>query len=447
MGKAALATPLMDFSRSRELYEKARKRTPGGVNSNVRLWEQPWPLFFESAEGSRLHDVDGNELIDYVLGQGPMLLGHNPPAVLDAVSRQLRRGLLYGGQHELEIAAAEKLAGMIPSAERVRFNMTGTEAVQAAIRIARAATGRTRVLKFQGHYDGWADSVLYNTGSASSAGADPDLFKPVAESPGVSASVADDLFVAEWNDPERLERILGNHGHELAAVIMEPVMGNSGVIEPVPGYLERARAACSRHRVVLIFDEIITGFRLGPAGAQGRYDVTPDLCVLGKAMASGFPVACVAGKAELFDGVDNGAVTLAGTFNGYPIGLAATLATLDILSDPASGVYDRLESLGRQLRDGISEIVRGSGAGILVQGLPSLFAISFTKLGAIRNQAEASQSDVAALRAFIPHLLRRGVRIAGRGNWFLSAAHTHDEVNVTLTAFESGLKAYLNAAG
>ena len=437
--------PLMTFERSRELLAKARTTTPGGVHSNVRLWEQPWPLFFESASGSRLRDVDGNELIDYVLGQGPMILGHNPPEVVEAVSRQLQRGVLFGGQHELEISVAEKLVQMIPSAERVRFNSTGTEAVLSAIRIARAATGRTKVLKFQGHYNGWADSVLYNTSSPSPAHTSGGLLRPVPESPGVAASVADDLLVTEWNDSGAVEEILSRHHDEVAAVLMEPIMGNSGVIEPEPNYLHRVRSACSRYGAVLIFDEIISGFRAGPGGAQGRYGVNPDLSVFGKALASGFPVSCVVGRKDLFAGVDAGDVMHAGTFNGNPIGMGAALATLNVLSDQSAGVYARLERAGAQLRDGIAELASTHKAQILVQGIPSLFAISFTKRHAIRNHSEAGQSDMAALRRFIPHLLRRGVRIAGRGNWFLSAAHSNDDVDQTLFAFEGALKAYSQA--
>ena len=244
----------LTFDESRRLLDRAKRTTPGGVHSNIRLSEQPWPLFFDHADGSHLYDVDGNDLIDYVLANGPLLLGHTPRPVIEAVKRQLDRGLIYAGQTDLEIEASERIVDMVPCAEQVRFNMTGTEAVQAAIRIARAATGRQKILVFQGHYDGWADNVLFNNGtmgrSLDEDGAVGEL-APVPESPGVEAVVATDVIVAQWNDADAVESVLARHRDDLAAVLMEPIMGNSGVILPRPGYLETVqigRASC-RERV------------------------------------------------------------------------------------------------------------------------------------------------------------------------------------------------------
>ena len=427
----------LSFEESRRRHEAAKRTIPGGVHSNIRLFEQPWPLFFDRAEGSHVFDVDGNDLIDYVLANGPLLLGHSPRPVIEAVKAQLDRGLLYAGQTDLEVEASELIAAMVPCAERVRFNMTGTEAVQAALRIARAATGRQKVLIFQGHYDGWADSVLFNTSSRGPR--EQGELMPVPESPGVETVVAQDLVVVEWNDAAALARVMDAHRGELAAVLMEPVMGNSGVIEPRPGYLERARELCTRDGTVLIFDEIITGFRIGPGGAQKKYGVTPDLAVFGKAIASGLPVSCVVGRADLFDEVGAGRVMHAGTFNAWPPGMAATVATLQILGDPGSGVYEALDRVGTRLRDGLAEVARSRAGGILVQGLPMLFSTTFNPLPAVHDHVEAAQADAAALRRFIPLLLGRGVRIAGRGAWMLSAAHTEDDVEVTLDAFDAAL--------
>jgi glutamate-1-semialdehyde 2,1-aminomutase len=310
----------LTFEESRLRLERAKRTIPGGVHSNIRLSEQPWPLWFDHADGSHIYDVDGNDLIDYVLANGPLLLGHTPKPVTDAVKVQLDKGLIYAGQTDLEVEASERIVQMVPCAEQVRFNMTGTEAVQAALRIARGATGRQKILLFQGHYDGWADSVLFNNGtmgrSLDADGAEGEL-AAVAESQGVQGAVAADLIVAQWNDADAVEAVLARHRDEIAAVIMEPILCNSGVILPRPGYLELVRDLCSRFGIVLIFDEIITGFRVGPGGAQGMLGVTPDLAVFGKALASGLPVACVAGRAALFDGVSVGRVMHAGTFNAW----------------------------------------------------------------------------------------------------------------------------------
>ncbi len=429
----------LSFEASRSRLDRAKRTTPGGVHSNIRLSEQPWPLFFDHGEGSHLVDVDGNTLIDYVLANGPLLLGHTPTAVTDAVKVQLDRGLIYAGQSDLEVEAAERIVAMVPCAEQVRFNMTGTEAVQAALRIARAATGRQKVLIFQGHYDGWADSVLFNTATPGGRAAASGELEAVAESPGVARSVSADLVVAPWNDPDAVESVLARHRDDLAAVLMEPVMGNSGVIEPRPGYLQLVRDLCTRFGIVLIFDEIITGFRVGPAGAQGRYGVSPDLAVFGKALASGLPVACVAGRADLFAEVGAGRVMHAGTFNAWLPGMAATVATLRILGDPASGVYETLDRIGTRLRDGLAEIAGANGGDLLVQGLPMLFSTTFNPLPAAFDHADATRADPARLRRFIPHLLRRGVRIAGRGTWMLSAVHSDEDVDRTLEAFHGAL--------
>lgn len=441
MGGAANLT----FEESRRRLERAKRTIPGGVHSNIRLSEQPWPLFFDHADGSHLFDVDGNDLIDYVLANGPLLLGHTPRPVIEAVKQQLDRGLIYAGQTDLEVEASERIVDMVPCAEQVRFNMTGTEAVQAALRLARAATGRQKVLIFQGHYDGWADSVLFNTGTVGrrldEEGATGEL-SPVAESPGVESAVAADLIVAQWNDADAVEAVLARHRDELAAVLMEPIMGNSGVILPRPGYLETVRELCTRFGIVLIFDEIIMGFRAGPGGAQGRLGVTPDLAVFGKAMASGLPVSCVVGRAELFADVATGKVMHAGTFNAWAPGMAATVATLRILGNPSSGVYEHLERVGTRLRDGLAEIGRRRGGGVLVQGLPAVFNFSFNPLTETFDHAGTSRADYAQLRSFIPHLLSRGVRIAGRGNFMLSSEHSDADIDRTLEAFDGALAAF-----
>ncbi|MCY4370963.1 MAG: glutamate-1-semialdehyde 2,1-aminomutase [bacterium] len=435
----------LTFGKSRLLHEDSKKVIPGGVNSNVRMGEKPHPIFFKASEGPYLFDVDGNRLIDYVMGQGPMLLGHRPAFVTAAVEEQLGKGILYGAQHELEVEVAQLITRTVPSAEVVRFNMTGTEAVQAALRVARAATGRNTVLKFEGHYHGWADSVLFNVGSGSRARPDGRGTEPVPESAGVAADAGASLIVAPWNDPEALGELLSAHGHEIAAVIMEPVMANSGVVEPLPGYLEEVRRMCDEHGIVLIFDEVITGFRASLGGAQGRYGVTPDLTTMGKALASGFPVGCVAGRRDLMAGIGTGAITHAGTFNATPITMAAARATLEYLHEGGDELYAGMETRGRRLMRGLNEVMDGQDLPCRVQGLPTIFNLMFTDLPAVRNHREVLMTERARRVAFLPHLTSAGVRISGFGNFFPSDAHTDTVIDETVERFDSALRSFRSA--
>ena len=430
------------FEQSQRLLESSKKVIPGGVNSNVRMGEQPHPIFFESAEGPYLFDADGNRLIDYVMGQGPMLLGHRPDFVIEAVEHQLSLGILYGGQHELEVEAARLITRMVPSAEMVRFNMTGTEAVQAALRIARAATGRHLVVKFEGHYHGWADSVLFNVGSGSESRADGPGTAAVAESAGMAPEAGSSLIVVPWNDAEALGEVLESVGDSVAAVIMEPVMANSGVIEPVPGYLEAVRELCDRHGIVLIFDEVITGFRAGLGGAQGRYGVTPDLTTMGKALASGFPVGCVAGKRAIMEIVSSGTVTHAGTFNASPISMAAARAALEHLYLGGSELYGGLEEQGLRLMEGLREVFDAHGVPCLVQGLPTIFNLMFTESTDVKDHREVLTTDKAGRAVFQSHLAAAGVRISGLGNLFLSSTHTEEVIDSTVERFDLALRSY-----
>ena len=427
------------FDTSYARLQAAKRLTPGGVHSNVRLHEVPWPLYFESAEGAYLRDVDGNQLLDFALGQGPLLLGHRPPEVIEAVERQLQSGLLYAGQHDLELEVAGLVAAMVPCAERLRFCVTGSEAVQLAIRLARAATGRGKILKFQGHYHGWADTVLFNVGAT---GPSRDgLIDVVPESTGLAPSSYKDVLVAQWNEEAVLERVLSDHGSEIAAVIMEPVMANTGgVIPPRPGYLEAARKLCDREGAVLIFDEVITGFRLAPGGAQSRLGVTPDLAVFGKAIASGFPLSCVAGRTSLLDGVEQLGVNHSGTFNGSPVSLAAAAATLRLLSDPSQAIYERLNQVGSRLLVGLRELGSASSIPLIVQGFPELMATIFIGLPAIHNYADAERADSGALQRFLRSMVSHGVRVTSRGTWMVSSAHSESDVDAALAATRQALQ-------
>ena len=341
----------MGYQRSAELFERAKKTIAGGVTSDVRISMKPMPLYFERGEGAMLYDVDGNGYIDYALGQGPLILGHSPPAVLDAVEEAMRRGQIYAGQSELEVQAAEAVADLVPCAGLCRFSLSGSEAVHAAVRLAKAVTGRRKLLRFEGHYHGWFDNVLVGP----SGDGDGATAMTEGQSPGAVAEV----IVQPWNDLDAIEATFARHGGELAAVIMEPVMCNTGVIPPDDDYLEGVRAYCDRYGSLLILDEVITGFRLAPGGAQERLGVTADLATYGKALAGGFPASAIVGRSDLMERFGSG-VNHSGTFNGNIISSAATVAALHELTRDDNAAYKRIEHSGSALMTGLREIAAAS---------------------------------------------------------------------------------------
>ena len=404
--------------RSEELREQALELTPGGVHSNVRLLGPQ--VFISHGKGARLYDVDGNEYIDYLLGQGPNFLGHAPDEVLDAVDAACRKGMVYGAQHELEIRAAAAVLQAIGWADKVRFAMTGTEAVQAALRAARAATGRDKFIRFAGQYHGWLDNVLV---AVDEAGA------PRVASEGQLAAHLDDSIMLPWNDLSIVEDVLEDVGDEVAAIITEPVMLNAGSIEPRPGYLEGLRELCDRHGVVLIFDEVISGFRVALGGAAERYGVTPDLATYGKALAGGWPVAALAGKEDLMEGFGTARINHSGTFNASVMACAATTATVErLVADPP---YEALERLGGRLQDGLRQLANEYGIEMNVQGLPMAFHVGFGS-GPVTDFGSLQRLDLAGYASFAQTLVEHGVWVTGRGIWYVSAAHTDTDVDVTL---------------
>jgi len=419
------------FEASRAAMARGTEVLAGGVNSFGRAGMSPTPLVFTHAEGAYLFDADGNRLLDYYLGMGPMMLGHTPASVREAVVAQLAKGILFAGQTEVEFEAARLVCAMVPCAERVRFASSGTEAVQAALRLARAATGRNVVLKFEGHYHGWTDSVLWSTRPGLQEAGRRDAPNPVAGSLGQDPSMADSIALLPWNDLDLLRRRLLRR--DVAAVIMEPVMCNVGAILPLPGYLEGALAACREAGTLLIFDETITGFRLGPGGAQQRLGVTPDLAVFGKAIASGFPVAAVAGAAGLMDRfAAGGGVIHGGTYNGAPPSMAATVATLTALSTP--GFYETVDSHGAALMSGLRRIFRDAGVEAVVSGFGTVFSVGFGLDRPATEWRDLVQLDQPRHVAFCLAMLRRGVRLMERGTWFLSCEHRATQVEETLRA-------------
>ena len=423
------AEKLLDFERSAAIIAENSRFVAAGVNSNFRIGMAPGPLVFERGEGAHLFDVDGNRLIDYYCGMGAMVLGHNPAGVRDAVKKQVDEGILFAGQTAIEFEAARLVCERIPSAERMRFGSSGSEVVQAAFRLARAATGRKTIIKFEGHYHGWFDNVLWSTAPALNAAGPASAPVPVGGSAGQDEDEAAKLAILGWNDLEALERRLAEG--DIAAVIMEPAMCNQGAISPGEGYLQGALDACHRHGALLIFDEVITGFRLGSGGAQKRFGVTPDISVFAKAIANGFPVAAIVGRADLLDMFGSGGVLHGGTFNAQPVTMAAMVATQKALTPE---LYERTSARGLKLQAGVREALSEAGIKAQVVGFPMVFHVAFGLDAPAKNYRDLATSDKAGYASFALALLKRGVRVLERGAWFVSAEHDEDVIEETLRA-------------
>lgn len=417
-----------DQDRSQALHARAEKLTPGGVHSNVRLSGPR--IFLERGQGAWIWDVDGKDYVDYLLGQGPNFLGHAPRQVNDAVARACERGQVYGAQHELEIEAGEILLDTLGWPDMVRFGVSGTEMVQAALRLARAVTGRARFIRFEGHYHGWLDNVLLATAADGS---------PIPASDGQLAHHLEDSCILPWNDLDVVAATLADQGDQIAAIIMEPFMCNSGAIAPRPGYLEGVRELCDRHGVVLIFDEVITGFRLSSGGASQRFGVTPDLATFGKAMAGGWPVAALAGKGEMLERFANG-VAHAGTFNASVMSCAAVAATLTSLAEDPP--YERVEAHGNALMTGIRDLAGAHDLPLRVQGLGMAFHVSFGQPEPIHDLQQLLGLDLARYVELARTLVEHGVWVTGRGIWYVSAAHSDKELTAALERVDAAMSAF-----
>jgi glutamate-1-semialdehyde 2,1-aminomutase len=409
----------------------------GAVNSNVRL--SGTPLCFASASGSRLLDLDDNEYIDYALGMGPTILGHAPKGLVDGVTACLSAGQLFAGQHASELELASLLQRYIPSAELVRIGMTGSEMVQAALRVARAFTGKPGFIKFEGQYHGWFDNVLVNHSGPAGDPSGPLPFPVQLQTAGQSRAATADTHVLPWNDIEAVRRYLTQHGSEIAALITEPVMCNTGVIPPRPGYLTALRELCDQHHVVLIFDEVITGFRLGLGGAQGKFGVRPDLSTFAKAFGGGFPVAALAGRRDIMSLFASGEVNHSGTYNANLVSIVAGIETIKQLAADDAAVYGRVEAMGEKLIVGIREIATRRSTNLRVTGYGSVFHTAFADESDIVDFASHRRADAKRQRAFVNALLFKGIRPTNRATWFLSAAHTDLDIEQTLSAVDAVL--------
>ena len=442
----ALASPVdaaslaqgLDTSRSAKLFDAACGPIPGGVNSTARAtWSgwTPYPLFVESGQGSRLTDVDGNQYIDYLLGLGPMLLGHRPPRITQAVVDFIeQRGTVFALPTADEARLAQKIIAAVPCVEQVRLCNTGTEAVLYATRLARAFTGRPKLIRFEGMYHGFSDQVYWSK-HPDIAKAGPEAHPvPVPQGPGLPRGVEANLIILPWNDADALADAIKREGDSIAAVITEPVMCNTGCILPKPGYLEAMRELTTRHGIVLLFDEVITGFRLGLGGAQARFGVTPDLSVFAKGLGGGFPVAACGGRADIMALVANGTVSMAGTYAANGIAIAAANAALDELATP--GLFPELDALSDELRLGLDAVLREAGLPASVVGVGPLMQVWFAR-EPIHNYRDAERhADQKLFDRWWRGMLARGVLFhpGAYENLFVSTAHTQADIAQTLAA-------------
>jgi glutamate-1-semialdehyde 2,1-aminomutase len=433
-----VTTTTHSYARSIALHEEAQEALAGGVNSNFRLGSHPVPLFFTRGAGAHLWDVDGNEYIDYVLGMGPNILGHAPPDVVEAVAETLSRGNLFAGQHEDEVALARLVQQTVPCAELVRFGLSGSEMDQAAIRLSRAATGRKKIVKFEGHYHGWFDTVLVSTAPPLAEAGPEESPSPHFPSAGQSRAAAADIAILPWNNLDILTHYVEAHADEIAGILMEPILINTCVIVPRPGYLEGVRALCDRHGIVLIFDEVITGFRVALGGAQARLGVTPDLAVFAKAIGGGYPVAAIAGKRRYME-LLGGPVLHGGSYNGNTVSTTASLATLAHLIAGGEALYAEMDRRGTRLMDGLRAVAAEAATPLHVQGIGAAFNTAFGAAGPVTDYRSYARTDIPTQKRWLVALQNHGVRVTSRGTWFLSAAHTDADIDRTLEAARAAL--------
>ena len=420
---------------SRTLFERARQILPGGVDSPVRAFQAVGgaPLFVRRASGARIEDVDGNRFVDYVMSWGPLIHGHAPPGLVRAVGAAARLGTSFGAPSSLEIDLGERVRALMPSMERVRFVSSGTEAAMSAVRVARAFTGRDRIVKFEGCYHGHADAFLVKAGSGATT-------LGVPTSPGVPKAVANDTLLARYNDAASVEVLCEEQGRTIAAIIVEPIAGNMGVVAPADGFLQALRDIATRHRIVLIFDEVISGFRASAGGAQAIFGITPDLTCLGKIIGGGLPVGAYGGRADIMDMVaPSGPVYQAGTLSGNPLAMTAGLWSLKRLTP---GLYKDLAKRGSMLASGFAEAARSARVPLQVNAFGSLMTPFFTA-SPVRDYDSALTADTRAYATFFRAMLARGIYPPPSQfeAWFLSAAHTDRDVKKTVDAARAAMKA------
>ena len=429
---------MMDFTNSKKLFEEAQELIPGGVNSPVRAFKAvgDHPVFIEKAEGSNLYDADGNEYVDYICSWGPMLLGHQPEAVTKAVQEALLKGSTYGAPTAAEVEIAKLIVDAVPSVEMVRMVNSGTEATMSAIRLARGYTKRNKLVKFEGCYHGHADHLLIKAGSGA-------LTFGVPSSPGVPESIASETLSATYNDLDSVKKLFAEYPDQIAAVIVEPVAGNMGLIPPAEGFLEGLREVTAQYGALLIFDEVISGFRASFGGAQKVFNIMPDITCLGKIIGGGLPVGAYGGKKEIMQHVAPvGPVYQAGTLSGNPLAMAAGIATLKELAKP--GVYETIEAKAKKLAEGVQAAADKAGVTVSINHSASLLTVFFTG-EKVDSYAAAMTSDTAKFKVFFQSMLNQGVYLPPSQFecWFVSLAHSDEDIAKTIAAAE---KAFADVA-
>ena len=420
----------MSHQHSHELFLRAKARIPGGVNSPVRAFAGVGgePVFFERAEGACLFDVDGTRYIDYIGSWGPMICGHAHPHIIEAVQRAVSKGLSFGAPSPGEVTMAERICELVPSLERVRMVNSGTEAAMSALRLARAATGRKRFIKFEGNYHGHADSFLVKAGSGAQT-------LGVPTSPGVPAALAELTLNARYNDLDSVRALFEQYPDDIACVAVEPVAGNMNCVPPNPGFLEGLRALCDEFGAALLFDEVMTGFRIALGGAQALYGVEPDLSCFGKVIGAGMPVGAFGGKQRYMKLIaPEGPVYQAGTLSGNPVAMAAGLANLDLITAP--GFYEELTATTLRLVDGIAGAARKAGVPFATSAVGGMFGLFFTEFERVENFDQAAACDIDAFKHFFHAMLERGVYLAPSAfeAGFVSSAHGAAEIEATIEA-------------
>lgn len=426
------------WAKSLAFLDRARRSLSGGVSSPFRA-KAPVPLYLKDARGSRIWDVDGNEYIDYSLAWGPLILGHCHPAVVAAIQQHSTRPHIYGAQHELEFQVAEAIQRVIPCAERVCFTSSGSEAVQIALRLARAFTGRRLVLKFEGHYHGWMDSVLLSYKPSAADLSSAPRFQGIPGSRGQVLNAVENVVVAEWNDRNSVEAAIAKYGPEIATIIAEPVVCNCGCLPPEGEFLNTLAQMARANGSLLIFDEIITGFRHRQSSAQAFYRVVPDIATLGKALGGGLTLSALVGRAEILEMIGSSGVAFGGTFNGNPLSLAAAAVVIEELGRNDAALLQQANQTGETIMQGIREAAVRRGIPLLVTGFGTAFAVHFTNRKDLRTYRDTLDDDGGRLQAFLLEALAEGVNIIPDGRMYVSAAHSAQDAQVTIAALECAL--------